>query len=1472
MSNPATPELSPLKRAIVEIRDLKARLAAAEGRGREPVALVGMGLRFPGGAHDADSFWELLWTGTDAIREIPSERWDAGALYDPDPDVPGRMATRWGGFLDDIDRFDAGFFGISPREAETMDPQQRLLLEVGWEALEDAGIPTASLFGSNAGVFVGIANSDYMRLLLADSEQIDTYTTTGNALSIAAGRLSYLLGAQGPAVSLDTACSSSLVAVHLAVQALRNGECDLALAGGVNLMLTPELTINFSRARMMAADGRCKTFAAAADGYVRSEGCGMVVLKRLTDAQADGDRILALLRGSAVNQDGRSGGLTAPNGPAQERVVAAALASAGVTAGDIGYVETHGTGTLLGDPIEIGALGAALCRGRPADRPLLLGSVKTNIGHTESAAGVAGLIKLVLMLRHGAIPPHLHLAELNPHIAAQGLPIAVPTAPTPWPAAGGGRVAGVSSFGLSGTNAHVVVGDAPATAPTSAAETDTTRRPNIVTLSARTPEALHDLAGRFADHLTTHPDVGFADLAWNANTTRSHLSHRLAVVAYDTEGARQQLAAFRVGETPAASHEMFTTSVRPGAPGGLAFLFTGHGSHHPGMGAGLYAGEPVFAAAIDRCDELLGASLDHSLHDILFGAGDLLDQMAYGQPALFSLQYALIELWRSWGVRPDVVAGHSAGEYVAAVVAGVLDLSDGLRLITARGRLLGSLPDEGEMAALFVDEATVARALDPDDGDVGIAAVNGPTTTVVSGRRPAVRGLIERLQLDADDWRRLDVSVAAHSPLVEPILDEFGRIAASVRLSRPELGLVSSMSGAFAVDELTTPAYWRRHLRAPVRFAAVFDTLREAGCTTFVEIGPHPTLLGLGRRIWPDAAATWVPSMRRDGEEPTQVVTALAAVHTAGHDVDWAGFDRRGHDHAPHRPRLRLPTYPWQRRSYWSAQARPASQSRRARRWDAAVEAARRQADQGPLDLDVGAYPRRWEVLDELAAAYTTRCLRELALFERPGERRAVRELVEARTIAPGYARLLTRWLDHLVADGRLRRDGEHFVADRLLADVDLDAVLASPGVAFDGIEPVIDYVRRCGERLAAVVSGAETALATLFPDGSYETVDFLYGGWAIPRYFNAIVGAAVAAVADGTPSGPLRVVEVGAGTGGTTATVLPALPAERTTYTFTDVSDFFLSRAAERFATHDFVRYARLDIERRPEDQGFQPGAADVVIAANVLHATRNLDETLAHVRTLLVPGGVLVAYEGTQHPRWFDITTGLIEGWQRFEDTWRTDVPLLDAPRWLDSLRSAGFADVDAVPGEATAATLLHHVLVARAPGDEAAAPRAADAGPAALVATAPAASPVDAGDLRAALANALPDERHDVVVDAVRHAVAGVLRIADRGTLRRDQPLLDLGFDSLMAVELRNVLRASLALDHKLPATLVFDHPTISAIATLLETLLAGPAPAVESGTVNGADPGPRPTLDASTVAELSDAEVEAMLLTRLAEVEQ
>jgi acyl transferase domain-containing protein/SAM-dependent methyltransferase len=1464
MSNQDADSLTPLKRAIVEIRELKGRVAEAERVAHEPIAIVGMGLRFPGGATDPESFWRLLWDGKDAITEVPPDRWPIDDFYDPDPDSPGKMATRYGGFLPDIDRFDAPFFGISRREAESIDPQQRLLLEVAWEALEHAGIAADQIFGTDAGVFMGITNTDYLRLLLADHDAIDTYTAIGNLPSVAAGRLSYVLGVHGPAVAVDTACSASLAAVHLAVRSLRGRECDLALAGGVGLILTPDLTINFSQARMMASDGRCKTFDAAADGYVRSEGCGVVVLKRLSDAVAAGDTILATVLGSALNQDGRSGGLTAPNGPSQARVIAAALADAAVDPGAISYVETHGTGTPLGDPIEVNALGAALCQERASQHPLLIGSVKTNVGHLEAAAGIAGLIKVVLMLQQAAVPPHLHLRELNPHIAADALPIAIPTERTEWSSDDGERIAGVSSFGLSGTNAHVIVGEAPLPASQPPPAVDERPR-HILTLSAKSPEALGALAEQYAVHPGDRADEEWADVAFAANTGRSHFRHRLAVVESDGVAARERLAAFARGDT----NRVITGRPTATAPE-TTFLFTGHGSHYEAMGRQLYDDSPVFRAAIEQCDDLLRNELDRSVIDVLFRAAGGLDQMTYAQPALFCIQYALAELWRSWGVHPAVVAGHSAGEYAAAVVAGVLSLEDGLSVISARGRLMDSLTADGEMVAIFAEESKVAEAVAPRAHAVGIAAVNGPTTTVISGERTAVRAVLDDLRLDDDDYRRLDISVAAHSPLVEPILDEFEQAVARIALARPQICLVSSMTGAVVDEEIVVPGYWRQHLRQPVRFADVFATMLEDGRSTFVEIGPHPTLLGLGQRCWPDDRALWLPSLRRGADDWDVLLTSLAELYVAGTDVDWRAFDR------PYlRRRPVLPTYPFQRESYWSAAARSTARRHGSAAaevdaaWSSVSAASRHQAEQGPLDLQLDRYPERWDLLDELASAYTTQALLDLGLFCDPGTEYRQEELIAQARVAPTYHHLFERWLSQLAESGLLERTAAGgFRAPAALSAPPLADLLARAAGAFRGAEPLLEYIQRCGSSLAAVVSGDESALATLFPDGSYETVDFLYHEWAVARYFNEIVAAAVAASSDVRRAEPLRVLEIGAGTGGTSATVLPALPANRTAYTFTDVSDFFLARAAERFSAHGFVRYALLDIEREPGEQGFPSGGYDVVVAANVLHATRDLDATLRHVRTLLAPGGVLVAYEATRHPRWFDITTGLIEGWQRFEDRWRGDHPLLPAEVWPEALAAAGFDAAFALPtAESGTAILGQHVIVARAPGDETARSEHRADPAVGYESTVASGEPLPANDtLVQDLADALPEERLELLVDFVRAAIARVLRVSDPSRIQRTQPLLDLGFDSLMAVELRNVLRQGLSLERKLPATLVFDHPNLVAIARYLDELLLDAAPQAPTSPVV-AEP---QALDVSAVAGLSEAEAEAMLLEKLAEI--
>ncbi|PYQ06006.1 MAG: hypothetical protein DMF83_13740, partial [Acidobacteria bacterium] len=577
--NPKDDQLSPLKRAIVELREMRARLAEMEQARTEPIAIIGMACRFPGKADTPEAFWNLLRNGVNAISEVPRQRWDIDAYYDAEPGMPGKMYARHGGFVEDIDKFDPQFFGISPREAASMDPQQRMLLETSWEALERAGQAPDRLMGSRTGVFVGAGTYDYVLLQMksVEPEEIDAYYGTGTAFSATAGRLSYVFGLQGPSLTVDTACSSSLVAVHLACQSLRNGECRTALAAGVNLVVSPDVNICFCRARMLAADGRCKTFDASADGYVRGEGCGVVVLKRLSDAVAQGDPVLAVIRGSAINQDGRSGGLTVPNGPAQEALIREALAGAGIHPSEVGYVEAHGTGTSLGDPIEMKALAAVLSESRSPHRPLVVGSVKTNVGHLEAAAGLASLIKVVLSIQHGEIPPHLHFKELNPHISLHEIPAVIPTSTMNWPE--GRRVAGISSFGFTGTNAHVVVEAAPAREAPAATAVDRPR--HVLALSAKTESALLAMAGRFAEHLAAEPSLSMADVAFSANTGRGHFAHRLAVVAETAAQAAEKLAAVAVAQDPVAT--VRGEFVGPDQPE-IAFLFTGQGSQYVGMG------------------------------------------------------------------------------------------------------------------------------------------------------------------------------------------------------------------------------------------------------------------------------------------------------------------------------------------------------------------------------------------------------------------------------------------------------------------------------------------------------------------------------------------------------------------------------------------------------------------------------------------------------------------------------------------------------------------------------------------------------------------------------------------------------------------------------------------------------------------------------------------------------------------------
>ena len=903
-------QLSSSQRLLLALDEAVTKLEAVERSKTEPIAIVGMSCRFPGGAKNPETFWQLLINGVDAITEVPPERWDVDAYYDPNPDTPEKMYTRYGGFLQEVDQFDPQFFSISPREAVKLDPQQRLLLEVSWEALENAGLIPNQQAITQTGVFVGITTNDYAKLLMpsGDLSQIDAYYLTGNPLNAVAGRLSYTLGLQGPCMALDTACSSSLVAVHLACQSLRNGECQNALAGGVNLILSPENTVALSQAKMMAPDGRCKTFDAEADGFVRGEGCGILVLKRLSDAVADGDNILALIRGSAVNQDGASSGFTVPNKAAQEVLIRQALARAKVEPSEVDYVEAHGTGTSLGDPIELRALEAVLGKGRSSDN-LKIGAVKTNIGHTESAAGVASLIKVVLSMQHQQIPPHLHLKQLTPYINWDEIPVSVVTEPTDWPAGGKRRIAGVSSFGASGTNAHVVLEAAPKLEP----QTKSKARPlDLLTLSAKTKEALVQLANRYEKHLANNPDLTIEDICTTSNTGRGHFKHRLSVLASSLTELSEKLAAFALNQQAPG---VFLGQVETTNPK-IAFLFTGQGSQYVGMGRQLYETQPTFRAALERCQEILRPELDKPLLEVLYPkasepTSSAIDETAYTQPALFALEYALVQLWKSWGITPDVVMGHSVGEYVAATVAGVFSLEDGLKLIAARGRLMQALPQNGEMVAVLSDSDTVATAIEPYGQQVAIAAVNGSQNLVISGESQAVRAVCADLEAQGVKTKALQVSHAFHSPLMAPMLADFQQVASKITYFAPQMKIISNLTGQLVTEEIATPEYWCSHILKPVQFAASMETLQHLGYQVFVEIGSKPTLLGMARQCLPQEGV-WLPSLRLGQDDWQQMLQSLGELYVRGVSVDWRGFNR---DYASRR--VALPTYPFQRQRYW---------------------------------------------------------------------------------------------------------------------------------------------------------------------------------------------------------------------------------------------------------------------------------------------------------------------------------------------------------------------------------------------------------------------------------------------------------------------------------------------------------------------------------------------------------------------------
>ena len=1615
--------LQRLKRALVALEKMQSRIAELESAALEPIAVVGLGVRMPGGGDSPASFWNLLREGIDATSEVPSDRWDVDAYYDPDAGAPGKMYTRRGAFVPHLREFDAQFFRISPREARSLDPQQRLALEVTWEALEHAGIAPDRLAGSSTGVFLGIASTEYFQHLdRSHHDENDIYVGTGNTHSAAAGRISFVLGVQGPSIAVDTACSSSLVSVHLACQSLRNKECDLALAGGVNRIVVPQVSVHFSKVHALSRDGRCKTFDASADGYGRGEGCGFVVLKRLSDAVRQGHRVHALIVGSAVNHDGASSGLTVPSGYAQQSVLAKALESARLRPEQVSYVEAHGTGTPLGDPIEIRALQAVYGKGRSSDRPLVVGSVKTNIGHLEPAAGIAGLVKTVLSLEHGEIPAHLHVQELNPHVSWDDA-LLVPRRRLPWPGRRGERFAGVSAFGFSGTNAHVILRDYEAQPPPASSP----ERPlHVLTLSAKTEPALLDLAARFRAQLETE-SRDLADICFTANAGRGHFQHRLAMVVGNREAAVHEL---RNVASDSESPALFRGKAPD--PPRIAFLFTGQGSQYAGMGRTLYDTQPTFRRILEECDEILRQELSYSFLSVLYGrsAQDAaLHETAHTQPILFSLEYALARLWQSWGVRPVALLGHSIGEYVAAVVADVFSLKDALRLVAARGRLMGTLPAGGGMAAIRADEDTVRSALRECGNGVSIAAINGPANTVISGTKEPLETVMAVLRARGVNATRLNVSHAFHSSSMDPILDEFRAVAKQIAYHPPKLTLASNVLGAAASAELATADYWVRQLREPVRFAQGVEALSRQNIDVFLEVGPTTTLLSMSRPCLRGQKIDLLPTLSPGKSDWQTLLTSLAALYARGVAVDWEAFDA---DYR--RQRVELPTYPFQRQTFWIDSPHPrelravsastpfstaaavhpllgrrlhlahtdghihfetalsvaspaflndhrvhetviapaavflemalaaATHVARKDEWEisnisfeerllvtetdtpvqlaiatepgdryrfeissartdagslepawirhasgvlaahpktpdwAEVDLASIQArcgDEIPPDvyyarcrergIDYGpgfrALDRIWQLSDgvvghvrlgpELAAqteayrlhpALLDACFQTVGLMPalaesadvwlplgierllvlgqagaeawsyvrlrpqskassselrldgivygpdgqllavvdnlrlarvspvgfrdavqdspddwlydiqwrlqqpvpgaadaplRPGAKQikqrlvaelpdivrrrpalesylqgfnaleeaaflfvldAFQELGAALTagtsftteelasrlkIVPKQQRLFARLLEVLAEKNRLQRRGDLWIVSAPLTGGGGQEALSDTLSRYPAIDAEATLLGRSGPRLASVLTGGTDPLQLMFPGGDLSAATRVYRDSPGSELMNHLLSRAVLSFVETFDEGrPLRVLEIGGGTGATTSFIVPHLDRDRTEYVFTDISPLFIARMKSQSGDMPFLSTRVLDIERDPADQGLVPHSFDIVIAAQVLHATQSVRQTLTHLRSLLSPQGLAVLLEPTSPCLSTELVTGLLEGWWRFNDFHlRPSCPLLSALEWEAQLSDVGFQDVETVcPTDASRTSVEAAVVLGR------------------------------------------------------------------------------------------------------------------------------------------------------------------------------
>ncbi len=1544
------------------------------------IAIIGIGCRYPGGADTPEKFWEMILGGVDAVGKVPPERWDIEAYHDPRPGMPGRTVARKGGFIEGIDQFDAEFFGISPREAELMDPQQRLLLEASWEALEDGGV-LADREAAATGVFVGISTNDYSLLQSGIDElrTIDVYTTTGSVMSIAANRVSHALNLGGPSLAVDTACSSSLIAMHLACRSLRDGDCRVALVGGVNALLLPTPFVAFSRMSMLAADGRCKAFDARADGFVRSEGVGVVALQPLADALGQGRPIYAVIRGTAANQDGHTNGLTVPSPTAQEAVIRAACRDAGVEESAISYVEAHGTGTPVGDPIEATALSRAIGQARPSDSPLLIGSVKTNIGHLEAGAGVAGVIKTALALGHGRVPPSLHFETPTPYVAFDELNLKVVTKAEPLMTAP--AIAGVNSFGFGGSNAHAILESPPAPALAEAARDVGAV---LLPLPARTRDRQAVVAEVWRSFLApggAGADIDVADICHAAATRRNHRGERMAVAAGNRDELIARLGTIANGE-PAPGTSVGRPEEEPPRP---VFVYSGQGTQWWAMGRELMTSEPVFREVIERCDALFSELGDWSLIEEL-GRDEESSRVhvtAIAQPAIFAIQVALTTLWRSWGVEPAATVGHSVGEVAAAWAGGILSLEAAAHVIFHRGRTMEQASERGRMLAAAITAEEARSLIAPYGERVSLGAINSPQLMTLSGDGEPLEAIAAELEARGIFNRFLAVQYAFHSAHMDGVRDDLMAALGVVPLDESRIPVVSTVTGAEATGDDFGTDYWWRNVRDSVLFGPSIDRLVEMGFRTFLEVGPHPALSGPVAECLREAGqrGTVLGSLKRGESERTSLLASLGALFVAGHEVNWdavlggprqavrlpreawhhqrfwhesersrairsaprphpllahslltseptweadldvqlfpwlldhrvqnhavfpaagylemmaaagrsvlaaestliedvdfrkalvvaeeepptkiqircrtaeglvevlgrdrsgewsvsaAGSLRRPDDTAEPPPtdlaRLRsrltterdggaiserfaedglrygpafcgietafrrngealglvrmpesiakasghyyahpgmldsclqvtiaavpddaalsagpfLPVHidrvhvrgpigmtawshvrvrqaagrslvldlsildeagrplievegfrcqalarqrtaisasadEWLHGEVWRARPRvgAASAARELAPMESIVAAAKAVAARHAApDGRMGRHRGRGTAADDLAMAFVVAAFRELGWPMRKGHRTSLAALRVKLGVVPAHHKLFDRLIAFLAKDGFVAHEGDTVTVLRRPPKRDPAAMWRGVLVLGPGLLPDATLLRRCGSQLAGILRGSVDPLQVLFPGGSPATLEHFYqSGWSLFTY-NAMIAEAVAEAVRQVPAGrQIRVLEIGAGTGGLTSHVLPRLPADRTRYIYTDLSNVFFARAEQAFFDYRFVEFATLDIERSPEEQSFEPGSFDIVLASDVLHATRDLRRTLANIRAFLAPGGVFAGIEIPPNSRWPDIVFGVTEGWWRFGDGVRTDHPAISDDAWARLLNVCDF-----------------------------------------------------------------------------------------------------------------------------------------------------------------------------------------------------